>query len=469
MVLIRNNNLKLKSDNTRICSRHFEGGEKLSPNHLPSIFPWSKENKQRRPLQRICEETGVEKGRREGCCIKVRRCLADALDAAASPGTSEEVSEGREIECVVNVESQEDVEQSSKSGNRDDLEKSKIENDQLLAELKRVSHELEKVKAANIGLQQENYKLKNAKFDIAKYKESDRDIAFYTGFPNWDTFILCYDMIKDSTSGIMYCQNKQRSGKGENVIGRPRSLSKFEEFTLVMLRLRLGLFEKDLAHRFGISESTVSNIFRTWMHFLRHEFQGFVSFPSRSLLLDKMPKIFKELYPKTVIIIDAVEFRMESPSALDFQSACYSSYKGTTTMKGLVGISPLGVVSFLSDLYTGSISDKELTKSSGLYEFLCHGDDVMADKGFDIKDDLAKYGVTLNIPAFLKGKMQFSKEQTEHNKKIASLRIHVERAIERIKNWHIFDSRLPICLAPVASEIFVVVGALTNFQPPLID
>ena len=93
----------------------------------------------------------------------------------------------------------------------------------------------------------------------------------------------------------------------------------------------------------------------------------------------------------------------------------------------------------------------------------------MADKGFDIKDDLAKYGVTLNIPAFLKGKMQFSKEQTEHNKKIASLRIHVERAIERIKNWHIFDSRLPICLAPVASEIFVVVGALTNFQPPLID
>lgn len=77
-------------------------------------------------------------------------------------------------------------------------------------------------------------------------------------------------MIKDSTSGIMYCQNNQRSGKGENVIGRPRSLSKFEEFTLGMLRLRLGLFEKDLAHRFGISESTVSNIFRTWMHFLSH-------------------------------------------------------------------------------------------------------------------------------------------------------------------------------------------------------
>lgn len=91
-------------------------------------------------------------------------------------------------------------------------------------------------------------------------------------------------------------------------------------------------------------------------------------------------------------------------------------------MKGLVGISPLGVVSFMSELYTGSISDKELTMASGLYKLLSPGDDVMADKGFDIQDDLAKYGVTLNIPAFLEGSSQFTIQETQHNKKIASLR-----------------------------------------------
>jgi len=170
----------------------------------------------------------------------------------------------------------------------------------------------------------------------------------------------------------------------------------------------------------------VSTIFHAWIHFLRKEFESFVSFPSRRLLQEKMPKIFKQLYPKTVVIIDAVE----SPSALDLNSACYSSYKGTTTMKGLVGISPLGVVSFMSELYTGSISDKELTKASGLYKLLSPGDDVMADNWFDIQDNLAKYGVTLNIPAFLKGSSQFSIQDTQHNKKIATLRIHVERGIE---------------------------------------
>ena len=69
------------------------------------------------------------------------------------------------------------------------------------------------------------------------------------------------------------------------------------------------------------------------------------------------------------------------------------------------------------------------------------GDDVMADKGFDIQDDFAAKGVTVNIPSFLKGKHSLAEEMK--HKKIASLRIHVERCIERIKNWHIFDSRIP--------------------------
>ena len=45
-------------------------------------------------------------------------------------------------------------------------------------------------------------------------------------------------------------------------LGDQRSLSVFEEFTLVMTKLRLGPFENDLGHRFRISESTVSTIFR---------------------------------------------------------------------------------------------------------------------------------------------------------------------------------------------------------------
>ena len=40
--LLRNDNLNLNSDSTRICSAHWDGGEKRSRTHLPSFFPWSK-------------------------------------------------------------------------------------------------------------------------------------------------------------------------------------------------------------------------------------------------------------------------------------------------------------------------------------------------------------------------------------------------------------------------------------------
>ena len=58
-------------------------------------------------------------------------------------------------------------------------------------------------------------------------------------------------------------------------------------------------------------------------------------------------------------------------------------------MKGLIGITPSGVCSFVSDLYTGSISDKEIIIQSGFLDKLSQGDGVMADKGFLIQAELA--------------------------------------------------------------------------------
>ena len=55
-VLLKNDSLKIDSRNTRICSEHWEGGEKLSRTHLPSIFPWSVSAKKRREIYRKTDE-----------------------------------------------------------------------------------------------------------------------------------------------------------------------------------------------------------------------------------------------------------------------------------------------------------------------------------------------------------------------------------------------------------------------------
>ena len=81
-----------------------------------------------------------------------------------------------------------------------------------------------------------------------------------------------------------------------------------------------------------------------------------------------MPNCFKEMYPSTRVIIDATEIRVEKPGLPQLQQATYSSYKNTNTYKVLVGIFPSGIIKFISKLYAGSISDKELTRCSGILE-----------------------------------------------------------------------------------------------------
>ena len=233
------------------------------------------------------------------------------------------------------------------------------------------------------------------------------------------------------TGVVLNCESGIKSNKGRRRILRP-----LDEFFLVLVHLRLGLFEQDIAYRFDISQSTVSRIIMTWINLLYHQLKQIPLWPPRALTLSNMPKIFREKYPSTRVIIDATEIFIEQPSLPELQQLTFSSYKNHNTYKGLIGISPSGAVVFVSDLYPGSISDKQLTRRCGILDLLESGDSVMADRGFDIEEDLALLGVRLNIRPFRKGKEQFNEYELVETRHIASLRIHVERAMEQLKNFH---------------------------------
>ena len=67
----------------------------------------------------------------------------------------------------------------------------------------------------------------------------------------------------------------------------------------------------------------------------------------------------------------------------------------------------------------------------------------MADKGFLIQDLLAPLGVRLNVPPLLQSKQQMPVEDVVKTKKIAQLRVHVERAIGRVKEYRILQGVIP--------------------------
>ena len=325
------------------------------------------------------------------------------------------------------------------------------------------------------SLEENQAKLKAAEFRVDSIKHDDKQIHYYTGFSSYRIFKACFDFLGPAVSSLTYwdlgkvvetCEKLDTNTKGCSK-GRNRKCSPIDEFFIVLVRLRLGLFERDIGYRFGISQSTVSRILTTWIYFIYLLLQSIPLWPSRAMINVDMPDCFKTMYPSTRVILDATEIRVEKPSLPQLQQVTFSNYKNTNTYKALVGISPSGVITFISKLYAGSISDKELTRNSGILDLLEPGDSVMADRGFDIQDDLALLGVRLNIPPFLKGKSQLTEKELVETRRIASIRIHVERAMERIKKFHIFDRTLPSSMSPIANQIFFICAILSNFNPPL--
>ena len=91
----------------------------------------------------------------------------------------------------------------------------------------------------------------------------------------------------------------------------------------------------------------------------------------------------------------------------------------------------------------------------------------MVDRGFDISD-IVPNGIIVNMPPLLAGRDHMTGVETQETMSIASLHIHVERAIGRIKNYHILDGTLPNTLSSYASQIVKVCTLLTDFLPPLL-
>ena len=89
-------------------------------------------------------------------------------------------------------------------------------------------------------------------------------------------------------------------------------------------------------------------------------------------------------------------------------------------------------------------SDKYITEHCGILKKLPPGDVILADRGFNIEENAALYCAEVRIPSFTRGKKQLAALDIESTRKIASLRIHVERVIGLVRRkYKLLQSVLP--------------------------
>jgi len=248
-------------------------------------------------------------------------------------------------------------------------------------------------------------------------------------------------------------------------------LSPENELLLTLIKLRQSKDDFELGHLFDISRRCAAKIFRPWLNFMYFQLKELDMWLPKKTVEETMPADFRNKYPNTRVILDATEIPIHKPQNLKNQSATWSSYKNKNTLKCIIGVSPRGVVTYVSDAYGGSASDRQIIERSDLLHknVFESNNSIMADRSIMVQDLFSSQDVFVNTPTTLKGRNQLSPKTVVRDRRIASKRVHVARVIGLAKTFKILKQELNSNKTPLGGRILFVCFAILNFRPGIVN
>ncbi|XP_052471879.1 uncharacterized protein LOC128028648 [Carassius gibelio] len=313
-------------------------------------------------------------------------------------------------------------------------------------------------------LLEENRRLKEElaqkRMDEDSFKDDDAKVKYYTGLP-------CLALLMGVLTQLLPC--RPQTGQ---------KLSPFQMLLSTLMRLRLNLPIQHIAYLFSVDRKTVSTTFRETIGTMFRHLKPLVHWPERHCLQATMPHQFVEAFGNRVaVIVDCFEIRIKTASNLKARAQTFPHHKHQHTLKYLIGITPRGSISFISQGWGGDVSDKHVTENSGLLNKLLPGDLVLADRGCDIRESVGLVCAEVKIPEFTRGHSQLDAEDVEETRRIAHLREHVEKVIGCVRSkYTILNGIVPVSMVlPCQGEdttfldkIVTVCCALTNMCPSVV-
>ena len=125
------------------------------------------------------------------------------------------------------------------------------------------------------------------------------------------------------------------------------SLNPYREFLLRLIRLQLGLLNKDVADCFDISPTKSWFIFTTWIKLLSRLLKNLVACLPREAIRDNFPEAFiKSGNNKYQVILDCADIFTEGPKIFDCKASTWSDYKHHNTIKFYLVFHPQAFLHF---------------------------------------------------------------------------------------------------------------------------
>ncbi|XP_065662460.1 uncharacterized protein LOC136085018 [Hydra vulgaris] len=484
-----NKNRSPKSKSTYVCSLHFISGRKENfekhPDAIPSKFPWtnirspSKISKINSCNDIVSPHLQLNlpeiSGRIQRCQRRIKRASVERKLISNPKSIKKELS-GELYDFKEGVEfSVNDVEMETFT---DDMNlqlpvvsspseltfslQSPIftsEREGLYNEMDELRNERDWLKIKNIEL-----KLAASPFSLEALKQNPSVCMMLTGL----------DFIVLEKTIIYVCEDLFDST-------RPTKLSSFDQVIITIIKLKQNLNFDLIAYISNISKTTAIEYFYKWLDIMYWKLNFLIKMQDRDHIFDTIPGIFKAKFPRLTSIIDCFEIFVEAPSSLLARAQFYSRYKRHCTIKVFISCTPLGAINFLSKCYGGRASDILITRESGFSSKHMPGDQILADHRFTLQEDFAARSSAELIPAFTRGKKQLLAKEIETSRKIASVRIHIERVIGLMKNrYTILKGIIPLkiiknikdesanSILANCDKIVTVCAALTNLGESIV-
>ncbi|KAJ8678420.1 hypothetical protein QAD02_014207 [Eretmocerus hayati] len=240
---------------------------------------------------------------------------------------------------------------------------------------------------------------------------------------------------------------------------------------LVLKEIRLNQSFNILAYEFSKSKSEAAKISQKNVGLLTQFFKQLIIWPSRKSLRLNLPIRFRYRFSRVESIIDCFEIEIEKPSDAMYQALTWSDYKACNSDKHFISVLGNGLIDYVSKGVCGRATDMSIVENCGYLDVITRGCTVLADRGFKGLDILLqqKKCELMRPPSVYAGK-KCSKQEVRLTKQIASLRIHVERVINCIRNDELLNIHTRVdnkLFKYIDSAVYIVCG-LVNLDTAII-
>jgi len=415
---------------------------------VPSVFAHTKSPEKRRALGSLgkyeVREAMKKKKHQESSKPEAARGL---LNLSAEMNVLHEVEDEIVEEAIV-----EEASISETNGKCDAMCQTNLTSDYIES----LEFECQQLRGDTFALKE---KLKPSDLEQSTFENSDK-LKTFTGLPNYKVFMAVIDLITP-------------------LLKNTANITIFHQLLLTLMRIRLNLPIAFLSYLFGVHMSTISRVFTNVINILNDNLVPVcVVWPDRDDVQTSLPMCFRKSFKQCMSVIDCFEITIDRPKDLKARAQTYSQYKSHNTIKYLIGITPQGIISFISKGWGGRSTDAHITANSGFLDNLLPGDLILADRGFRIQEQVGLYCARVETPAFTRGKKQLGAVELEDSRKLAAVRIHVERVIGQARSkYRMLHGPVPISLLIKSSEeeeftsldkIVRVACALTNLCPSVV-